>query len=43
MARDVHRVLGDILTEHAKESIPDVDGFIDDLMQSGRYQRDIWA
>eukprot|EP00761_Pharyngomonas_kirbyi_P001513 gb/GECH01001517.1/.p1 GENE.gb/GECH01001517.1/~~gb/GECH01001517.1/.p1 ORF type:complete len:671 (+),score=159.66 gb/GECH01001517.1/:1-2013(+) len=43
MARDVHRVLGEILGEEGDLESSEVQQLIDEWLLSGRYQRDVWT
>lgn len=43
MARDVHRVLIDIIEQHQQWSTAEATQFVQRMAEEGRYQRDIWT
>ncbi len=42
MAKDVHRTLIDIVAEHGGRSTEDADAWLGELIQQGRYARDVY-
>jgi sulfite reductase (NADPH) flavoprotein alpha-component len=42
MARDVHAALIDVVVEHSGRSTPDAEAWLNELIQQGRYARDVY-
>ena len=42
MAKDVHKALASIVAEHGKRSNEDVEAWLNQLIQQGRYARDVY-
>jgi sulfite reductase alpha subunit-like flavoprotein len=43
MAADVHKALQQIVQTHAKVDAAGAEGFLEQLMKTKRYQRDVWV